>query len=35
VCAAVLGAVLAWLMAAWLTTKDAPQDSLTALRQGL
>jgi membrane protease YdiL (CAAX protease family) len=34
VCAAVLGAVLAWLIAAWLTTKDAPEDSLAALRQG-
>jgi hypothetical protein len=35
VCAAALGALLAWLIAAWLTAKDAPQDSLTALRQGL
>jgi hypothetical protein len=37
VSAAVLGALLAWLIAAWLTTKDAPQDSqdsLAALRQG-
>ena len=34
VCAAVLGALLAWLIAAWLTAKDAPEDSLAALRQG-
>jgi len=34
VCAAVLGALLAWLIAAWLTAKDAPEDRLAALRQG-
>ena len=33
-CAAVLGALLAWVIAAWLTAKDAPEDSLAALRQG-
>jgi hypothetical protein len=34
VCAAVLGALLACLIAAWLTAKDAPEDPLAALRQG-